>query len=366
MDKCSICIFPAHLPGIKLDENGVCNYCNTFFELHGKYRQKKPKEDLINYFKKKKKKKRKYDCMVGLSGGKDSTYVLYLAVKELNLNVLAYTFDNCFRSEDAVRNVNNAVEILGCDHVLHKPNPKLMYSLMKKFIMKAGEFCTPCLMGMDAASEYIAKKFDIDIILSGHSWRISTSVDGMSIAKYYDRLYYMSVINSEIPILQLEGLCKESYLKKGVKRALGLGTEVINIYDYYDIQFEEIHKILEKELGWVNPRDELQHGDCILDNLKDHLQFRKWGCSELTGYYSSLVRNKAMSREEAIKRAEEEERSIEPRELSYFLKKTGITYEEFNYAINNNHFTGIPNLSQSKLFNLAKSTINSLRVYRRK
>jgi hypothetical protein len=92
MQRCSKCILPETYPNITFDEKGVCNFCRT-------YKEPKPtggEDILINLFNKVKKMGRIYDAVVPLSGGKDSTYVLYLATQVYKLNVLAYTFHNGF------------------------------------------------------------------------------------------------------------------------------------------------------------------------------------------------------------------------------------------------------------------------------
>ncbi|MFC1512252.1 hypothetical protein ACFL5H_03555 [Candidatus Latescibacterota bacterium] len=367
MERCTMCIWPLNLPTIKLNENNICNYCQSFLSLKKKYTQKLSKEKLINYLHKKKgSTKSKYDCLIGLSGGKDSTYVLYLAVKELNLNVLTYTYDNSFRSEDANKNVENTLNILGCDHIWVKPDPQLIYSLMNIFIRNTGEFCTPCLMGIDIAGEKIAQNYDIKISLGGSSWRIDVGVDGMSISTYYDRIYFNNVIKHKISKKHLKEFYGSSYLLKGVKKIWGAHADIINIYDYYEIDINSINATLKKELKWVKPCGELQHGDCVLDKLKDYLQFRKWGCSELTGYYSSLVRNGEISREDAIEKSINEERKEEPEILSTFLNKLDLSYEDYLDAINNKHFTDVKNIKNSKFFLYSKSFVNNINELRRK
>ena len=91
-DICTKCILTKSTPGIDFDQNGICNYCRTYepMKILGE-------SELIETLEIHKAKKNKYDCMVGLSGGRDSTYTLWKLVKDYKLKVLAIHYDNPFR-----------------------------------------------------------------------------------------------------------------------------------------------------------------------------------------------------------------------------------------------------------------------------
>lgn len=94
--RCNRCILPASLSNITFDENGVCNHCLKYehdFKNWDLIKDRREKE-FIEILEKAKKLKRPYDCLVPLSGGKDSTYALYLATKVYGLKTLAVTLDN--------------------------------------------------------------------------------------------------------------------------------------------------------------------------------------------------------------------------------------------------------------------------------
>ena len=115
--KCSRCILDSNLPGIEFDEKGECNYCKLFEDLEKEYPLGKEGEKNLQALITKIKaagEGQKYDCVVGVSGGTDSTYVLYEAVK-LGLRPLAVHFDNGWNSEIAVNNIQQACQTLGVD-----------------------------------------------------------------------------------------------------------------------------------------------------------------------------------------------------------------------------------------------------------
>ena len=117
MKICSKCILDTTVPEIFFDEKGVCNYCKINNEIMKKYPAGDQGELKLNNIISKIKnnaKGRKYDCIIGVSGGTDSTYTLYL-MKKMGLNPLAVHFDNGWNSDIAVKNIKNATEILEID-----------------------------------------------------------------------------------------------------------------------------------------------------------------------------------------------------------------------------------------------------------
>ena len=114
---CARCIMDDTVQGITFDENGVCTFCHIHDEIEAAHAlgegTTQKLNDIITKIKKDGKSK-KYDCIVGISGGRDSTYTLYSAVK-LGLRPLAVHFDNGWNSDSAVQNIKNACKTLGVD-----------------------------------------------------------------------------------------------------------------------------------------------------------------------------------------------------------------------------------------------------------
>ena len=119
--RCTRCILPASLTGITFDESGVCNHCRKYeadfkdWELI-KERRKNEFEEILA---KTKKLKRPYDVLVPLSGGKDSTYALYLCTKVYGLKTLSVTLDNGFLTQPAKDNIRNAIASCNTDHIFY-------------------------------------------------------------------------------------------------------------------------------------------------------------------------------------------------------------------------------------------------------
>src|SRR4051812_42534282 len=97
---CTNCVLDSSVKEIVFDERGVCNYCIDYASKKKIFKTEKDLAGLIN----KHKNQKKYDCIVGISGGLDSSYLLY-KVKELGLNALAVTVDSGWNTEIATSNI---------------------------------------------------------------------------------------------------------------------------------------------------------------------------------------------------------------------------------------------------------------------
>jgi 3'-phosphoadenosine 5'-phosphosulfate sulfotransferase (PAPS reductase)/FAD synthetase len=143
--RCSKCILPGTTPGIALDEDGVCNYCKSYDLRFSNWEQ--VKEQKSNQFMKileySKKLKRSYDCLVPLSGGKDSTYVLYLLAEKFNMRCLSITFDHGFMSDQAKFNIKNATERTDSHHIYFSLPQEKTISMFRHFSRRPEIFVRP-------------------------------------------------------------------------------------------------------------------------------------------------------------------------------------------------------------------------------
>lgn len=170
VSMCNKCILVSSYPTINYDENGECNFCkswNTRWENFDLEKQSKALDSILDSFRGKTKP---YDCIIGLSGGKDSCYAAYF-MKQKGMKPLTVTFANGFLSEIAISNIYSVVEALSLPHVMVKPEWDVMKRWYRHFLVNAGEFCSACSFGIRAAIYRIAKSYGIRIIIAGTSPR---------------------------------------------------------------------------------------------------------------------------------------------------------------------------------------------------
>ncbi len=362
--RCSSCILPVNLPGLTLDQDGKCSYCRKFEASHidtpalSRDKTRERFETLIEGLR----GKGGYDCVVPLSGGKESSYILYVLVKEYNLRALAFNFSNGFQHVDAISNIENTVNRLGVDLVVYKPSQHMMRKLFKTFLLRAGEFCTPCNMLINATQFRLARQNGIKAIMSGNAMATGPGLEGVSSSRYMDRKYYLNVAKGLINRREREYYLAQPYSLTAIQRIIGTAPQVVTVLDYLQPSLKEIHDTLET-IGWKRPAGAIQHGDCLLDPLKDYLYYTRWGCTEVTSLYSLLIRNGEINREEALRKALAGEVTEPPAILPEFLKNIGMTEDEFSKA-SKKDFRDIPNMRNSFFFRGSKKIVQKIALLR--
>ena len=129
LQRCSKCILPSTMPFIKFDHDGVCNYCNNYeFKNYVKY----DKSQINDIFNKYKNKYKKNDCIIPLSGGRDSCLALHLAKKEFNLNPITYTYDWGLVTDLARRNISRICSKLNVENIIFADNISKKRNYIKK------------------------------------------------------------------------------------------------------------------------------------------------------------------------------------------------------------------------------------------
>jgi len=196
--RCNKCILPSNFQYIDFDEQGVCSYCIKHQPV-----QPKPEVELLKILEKAKKTHRAYDALVPLSGGKDSTYALYLAKQKYDLNVLAFTYDNGFMSEIALKNIENVTRQLDVNHVFYKPSWDLLKRLYRQVLLKSGELCTVCSIGINNSILKISEAWHIPLILKGSMFTETNTI-------YFEQIYD---INRFKHIISEDDLFSESELE---------------------------------------------------------------------------------------------------------------------------------------------------------
>lgn len=168
--RCARCILPTSLPSVDLDEVGVCGHCKAYDQLVAEMERTKEEreEQLRHIIRKAKEAKRPYDCIVPLSGGKDSTYVLYLCSQVYGLKCLCATLDNGYLTESARANIENALRATGADRMVYQVNRDTMLELYGFCMRNAGEFCVACNHGIEVTMRAVAQAFAVPLVMTGH------------------------------------------------------------------------------------------------------------------------------------------------------------------------------------------------------
>lgn len=250
MTMCKRCCYDdALLPGIVFNEAGVCNYCEQQDQFNKTYPTGKTgKKILYNLAKQIREQGRgkDYDCIVGFSGGCDSSYLLYVVKEHMELNPLAVQFDNHFNTKTAEDNMRKITSGLGIDlkrHIVDKDEfVDLARSMMYASVPEIDALTD---VGIISTWYEFAEKYDCKYILDGHSFRtegISPHglfyFDGGYIESIHKEFGYKAI--STFPNLTLEKWTR--WLEMGIKRP--------KILYYLDYNKPHVRSILNTMYGW--------------------------------------------------------------------------------------------------------------------
>jgi hypothetical protein len=310
--------------------------------------EKKSNESLDEIIRSFKGKSTKYDVIVGLSGGKDSSYVAYYLKKRYGLKIFGLSYDVGYRSSYALKNIDLVADKLDIDLVTIRPNQAFLRKLFSHFLRKKGEFCSVCnnlgyLIGASFSLNQRRALGFSPLMVGGWSKKYEFQ-HGISVTsmKYFFENLSQDLIEELIRQPFIEEKVVRSFMKIEDPRQAQIGTDLhkklgdsamsfIQLPDYIDWDIREIPKILSKELGWEHPEDVHEsHFDCTLFPLKEYLKFRKYGLTQETIKNSVLIREGLMSREEALRRASLEQRT-EPDILKEFFEDLGVKEDEINW-----------------------------------
>ena len=345
--RCSKCILPASYPGISFDDDGICDFCSSQATKDDKTagQSKKELDRIVEAYR---GKSRKYDAIVGLSGGKDSSYVAYYLKMAYGLKLLGINYDIGYRSKYALQNLEILADKLAIDLITIRPKKSFLMGLFAHFMRAKGEFCSVCnnlgyLIGASFSAKESRSLGFSPLMVGGWSKKYEFQ-PGVSVTSME---YFFKHLSQELldelmaqPFIEKEAV--RSFMKVKDPRQAQLGTDdhkklgaqamhFIQLPDYIEWNIGEIPGILSRELGWRHPEDVHEsHFDCTLFPIKEYLKFRKYGLTQETIKNSVLIREGRMTREEALKRISFEQ-TTQPAVLARFLEEMGLLADDVNW-----------------------------------
>jgi len=330
---CSKCILDTSDPNIVFDANGVCNHCYAYeaFVTSEKYlakRKVRALQALVERIKKEGRGKA-YDCIIGVSGGVDSTYCAYVT-KQLGLRPLAVHMDNGWDSELAVSNIEKTLKTLDIDLYTHVLDWEEFRDLQLAFLKASTpDSEIPTDHAILAVLYAVAARENVKFILSGHN----TATEGGGVAawsqghgdwKYIRRVQRAFGQRRRLLTFPHYGPFRFIFysLVKGIKW--------IQILDYFDYDKKIAMQSIANEIGWVYYVG--KHCESIYTRFfQGYILPKKFGYCKKRLHLSSLIWSGQMSRPEALKEMESEDYPVDLQEQDkeYAIKKLGITVSEF-------------------------------------
>lgn len=325
---CSRCILNEDFPGIHFDSQGICNLCHNYEQLNQKYAlnriNTKKMENFIKIIKKKGRGK-EYDCIIGVSGGRDSTYCLYLAQK-WGLKPLAVHYDNNMNSKIAVENIKKACSILDIDLNTFIVNWEEYKDLQRSFLFASiPSIDIPTDHAFITVLHRIALEKKIHFIFLGSSFR----TEGPGSEEW-------SLHNDEKFILDIQNKFGTCSLKEFPLRSINewiswrfRGHIVVRPYYITEYNNDTVSKLLTEELDWK------YYGGHHFENIFTRWAFGyllplKFKIDKRVTDYSTLVMSHQMTRDEALEKISHPIYTIEQEreDRRYIINKLGLSRDE--------------------------------------
>lgn len=330
MKRCKRCVLPVTFPGIRFNEEGICNFCLEFKgleHLNAKKAEYKEKfETLVRDYR----GKSSYDALMCYSGGKDSTYAIIVLKEQYGFNILAVTFDNGFLSEQAVKNIRSVVEHLGIDHMLFKPRFDVLKKIFcectqhniysPKTIERASTICTSCMGIVKFTALRMALEKNIPFITFGWSpgqAPITSSVmkNNPQMIKMMQKAIYESlhkIVGDEINPYFLE----EVHFTGSYHFPYNISPLAFLEYDEEKIY----HKI--SQLGWEAPQDtDANSTNCLLNSFANGIHMKQYHFHPYAFELANLVRERYLDRDVALEKIS---KAGEQKIIEFVQHKLGI------------------------------------------
>lgn len=339
---CARCIMDSTVPGVRFDEHGVCNHCRIHDHLDRSFPTGDEGARILQGIAARVReagKGRKYDCVVGVSGGRDTSYCLYYVKEVMNLRPLAVHFDNGWDSETAKTNLSRVCDMLDVDlHTIIMDWPE-----SRELTNCTIRACVPYIdltddVGIASALYRTAVKEGVQHIILSHSFR-EEGVTPLA-WNYMDARYTRALIKRfcRMRLVHFQNVD----IHHMIYWSLIKGIRVVNITNYYDDTGDTVEKLLSERFGWIDTGQ--HHMDNEMFALVYYYARHKFGFDWRIVELAAKVRTGVTSREEAL-HALQTKPFFENEDLvNYCLKKQGFSREEFDriLAAPNKYFYDYP------------------------
>lgn len=331
---CTKCVMDTSDKDIFFDSEGVCNHCRDAEKQLHRFVYT-PEEEATNLDGIKKTilaaKKGKYDCLVGVSGGVDSSYVVYLAWK-MGLNPLCVHFDNGWNSDIAVSNIHKLIEKCGFDLQTYVIDWNEFRDLQRAFF-KAGVVDIEMLSdhAITAVMFRLARKNKLKYILSGTNYTTEHGLPNSWVWRKQDLTNIRHIHKTFGSISRIKNYPTLNSLSFMLLRKLKMGFRYIEILNQVNYSKKMAIDTLAAEFNWQNYGG--KHYESVFTKFYQAYYLpRKFGYDKRRVHLSAQIRNKEISREEAIQElaAPAVDDTTFQNEKIYVLKKLGFTEQEFD------------------------------------
>lgn len=307
---CTRCGLPSNYPDVRFDREGVCNLCRSY-DLYAERASQyfRNLDDLRSIFEQNRiERQNEYDCIMLLSGGKDSTFALCKLV-DMGVKVLAFSLDNGYISEEAKANIRRVTETLGVDCVF--ATTPAMNAIFVDSLKRYSNVCNGCFKTLYTLSLKLAREKGISIIVTGLSrgqffetrlteelfWNESVDVERIDRYILEARKAYHRADDAVAQLLDTEKTIDDDLLDR---------VRFIDFYRYCDVELDEMLAYLGSRVPWVRPSDTGRSTNCLINEVGIFMHRKERGFHNYAFPYSWDVRMGHKTREAALNELNDE------------------------------------------------------------
>lgn len=334
---CTRCGIASNYPGITFDHEGVCDICQTYETYRDRTEQyfKSIDEFKSRLDAARQRKQGDYDCMMLLSGGKDSTYALAQLVT-MGFKVFAFTLDNGYISAEAKDNIRRVVRTLDVDHQFG--TTPAMNDIFVDSLNRHCNVCNGCFKTIYTLSMQLAYERGIPCIVTGLSR--GQFFETRLTEEWFTELFGQDEFDvDKIDETILDARKAYHRTDDAVSRLMDVeifqtddifeAVEILDFYRYCDVELAEMLSFLTDQVPWIRPSDTGRSTNCLINNVGIHLHTKKRGYHNYALPYSWDVRMGHKTPEAAIDELNDE---IDVAEVERILQEIGYEDQQINKA----------------------------------
>ncbi|MBK26591.1 MAG: LPS biosynthesis protein [Halobacteriovorax sp.] len=348
MKYCKRCLYPENHPlNIVFDESGICSGCRVHEEkytLDWDERLDRLKK-IVNQYKS--KSRNIHDCIIPVSGARDSYFIVDFVKNKLGLTPLLVTYNKQYNTDRGIRNLAYLQSKMGCDILSMTVDPRLVKKITRETLRLKGSIYWHCLAGQSVYPVNIAQKFKIPLIIWGAHQGLDqvgmfSHENEVEMTRKYRKEHDLMGMEAEdlannSPILSLDDL--ELFKYPGDREIASVGVRGIYLGNYLPWDSKSQHEAMIAKFSYETHQlqrtfDSYNDVDCFhYSGLHDWIKFAKFGYGKVTDHASREIRLKRLTRSAGIELVKKYS-NIKPNDLDVFSKWLGVGPDQILETVN--------------------------------